>query len=146
MKTPFLITILAAILSVQVVHAELVTAAGTHSFRNGEVVVRVDGARPNELNFTMTFDLPSFRGETGTGKGSPMKVAPKGWAAQFVAPNELWIFDGLGKITLYERTIDPIGFKGSGSTSVPSLLKNAPEELRLFMAKSASSKETPAKK
>lgn len=146
MKTPFLIAILTALLSVQGVHAELITTAGTHSFRNGEVIVSVAGTRPDELNFTMTFDLPSFRGQTGTGKGSPMKLAPTGWAAQYVAPNELWIFDGFGKVTLYERTIDPPGFKGSDSKIVPSLLKNAPEELRLFMAKSATSKETPTKK
>lgn len=145
MKTPFLITILAAILSCQVVHAELITTAGTHSFRNGEVLVSVAGTRPDELNFTMTFDLPSFRGQTGTGKGSPMKVAPTGWAVQFVAPNELWIFDGFGKITLYERTINPSGFKGRDSNNDPSLLKNAPEELRLFIAKSASSKCVPMK-
>jgi hypothetical protein len=75
-----------------------------------------------------------------------MKVAPTGWAAQFVAPNELWIFDGFGKVTLYERTIDPRGFKGSDSTVVPGLLQKAPEELRLLIARSASTKETPIKK
>lgn len=141
-----LYSIIASILIAQVVQAELITSSGTHSFQNGEIVVGIAGAKPDEMNFTMTFDLPSFKGQTGTGKRSPMKVAPTGWAAQFVAPNELWIFDGLGKVTLFERTIDPRGFKGSDSTVVPNLLKNAPEELRLFMAKSTSFQETPIKK
>ncbi len=141
-----LISIIAVFLSAQVVQAELITSAGTHSFRNGEVVVGVSGAKPDEMNFTMTFDLPSFKGQTGTGKTSPIKVIPTGWAAQFVAPNELWIFDGFGKVTLYEHTIDPRGFKASDSTAVPSLLQKAPEELRLFIARSASTKETPVKK
>ena len=112
------------------IHAQLITVAGTHSFPDQAVTIAIIGAEPDELNFTISFDLPSFKGRTGTGKGHPMKLAPSKWVAQFVAPNQLWIFDGLGQVHLYERTINPSGFKASQSSVVPALLVEAPKELR----------------
>ena len=94
----------------------------------------------------MRFELPTFKGETGTGKGRPMTVAPNKWAAQFVAPNQLWIFDGLGHVTLYERTIKPSGFKGSGSESVPELLTKAPKELQAIISNITKAEPRPPKK
>jgi hypothetical protein len=82
------------------------------------------------------FNLPTFKGQTGTGKGHPMKLAPGKWAAQFVPPNQLWISDGLGQVHLYERTIDPSGFKASQSSLVPALMIEAPEELRKIISES----------
>lgn len=117
-------------------HAQLITAAGTHSFPEQSVAIAITGDEPNELNFTMSFDLPNFKGQTGTGKGHPMKLAPGKWAAQFVAPNQLWIFDGLGQVHLYERTLNPSGFKASQSSLVPALLAEAPEELREIISRS----------
>jgi len=128
------------------IHAQLITDAGTHSFPDQSVTIAITGAEPGKLNFTMSFDLPSFKGETGTGKGHPMKLAPGKWAAQFVAPNQLWIFDGLGQVHLYERTINPSGFKASQSSIVPALLVEAPEELRTVISESPTlKKQTPKK-
>ncbi len=133
MKKRTLIAILFSILTVQGVRAELITSPGKHAYQDSNVVIDISGTKPTEMNFTMVFDLPQFKGQTGTGKGSPMNISSKNWAAQFVAPNQLWIFDGLGKLTLFERTIEPNGFKGSDSEVIPTLMANAPEELRLFM-------------
>lgn len=130
------------LLSVNISRAELLTSAGIHAFPDSKVVVSITGTELSEMDFKMTFDIPTFKAEVGTGKGSPMKVAPNGWAAQFVSPNQLWIFDGLGKVTLFERTIDPRGFKQSDSSVVPSLLTKAPEELRFLMAKTGSADKT----
>ncbi len=120
------------------IHAQLITESGTHSFSEQSVTVAITGDEPNKQNFTMSFDLPSFKGQTGTGKGHPMKLAPGKWAAQFAPPNQLWIFDGLGQVHLYERTIEPSGFKASQSSVVPSLLVEAPEELREIISESTN--------
>ncbi len=112
------------------IQAQLITEIGTHSFPEHGVAIIISGAKEDELNFTMSFELPSFKGQTGTGKGVPMKLAPGKWAAKFVSPNQLWIFDGLGQVHLYERTINPNGFKASSSDLVPALLTKAPKELK----------------
>jgi hypothetical protein len=94
----------------------------------------------------MSFNLPTFKGETGTGKDHPMKLAPGKWAAQFVAPNQLWIFDGLGQVHLYERTIKPSGYKASSSSVVPALLVEAPKELREIISKPSTPEAQAPKK
>lgn len=134
MKKILLSIVLLLAASLPNIHAQLITDAGTHSFSDQAVTIAITGAEPDELNFTMSFDLPSFKGRTGTGKEHPMKLAPGKWAAQFVAPNQLWIFDGLGQVHLYERTISPSGFNASQSRIVPTLLVQVPKELREVIA------------
>lgn len=146
MKLKYITALTVLFISAKMARAELLTSAGIHPFPESKVVVSITGTVPSEMNFKMAFDLPSFKAEFSTRKGSPMKVAPSGWATQFVAPNQLWIFDGLGQVTLFERTVDPRGFKQTDSSVVPDLLTKAPEELRLLMAKTGSADKTPAKK
>ena len=146
MKTILLYTTLLLIFAPHTIRAQLIESAGKHPFPEESVVIEIAGTSTDELNFTMKFELPSFKGQTGTGKGSPIKVAPNKWAAQFVAPNQLWIFDGLGHVTLYERTIEPSGFKGSGSKVVPELLTKAPKELQAIISNITKAEPRPPKK
>lgn len=117
--------------------APLLTTSGTSSYSNHGVTITLTETPAAALEVRLAFNLPDFSGSTGTGKDSPMEIVPGKWAAQFEAPNRLWLYDGLGLVRLYERTLKPRGFKASDSRSVTSLPVSAPPELRKFMSQAA---------
>jgi hypothetical protein len=106
---------------------------GTVRLKDHGVTIELTQKKPFGLAVRMTFDASGSRGlgTTGTGDDSSIPIAQGKWAVEFVAPNELWIYDGLSAVMLYEHTISPAGFKASAS---PELLKRAPKALLDLMA------------
>jgi len=118
------------------IQAQLITDKGTHSFPKHAVIIKITGVEPDNLKFTMEFDSPSSKyasSKYAISTGDSMKWAAEKWAAQFVAPNELWIFDGFGRVSLYER-IGTFSSKVSDSDSNRQLLVKAPKELKAIIA------------
>lgn len=107
----------------------LITAPGSYSYPESSAQVVFEESGESALIIRLTYKTPNGSVATGTGKDSPMKVAAHKWAAQIVPPNELWIHDGLGGVTLYERTIKPSGFKVTSSSVRPKVLERAPKQL-----------------
>lgn len=105
---------------------------GVYSFsgENYDVVVELTEVTQGELAPKITFREGSKSGSVGIGKKSSITVVPGRWAAQFHPPYELWVYDGVSKLQLYERTLNPDGFKSSSSIVVPELRERAPEELK----------------
>lgn len=113
---------------------------GMFDHKDDEYSVRielVEGAN-NGLAPKFIFNENGRESSTGIGKGHFISVIPKQWAAVFRPPHELWIYDGKGALHLYERTMNPSGFKSSSSTVVPELFSQAPEELKKLIAESVS--------
>jgi len=106
----------------------LIRKAGSYQYPTNHVRITFREVGKYAMEVRMSFDGKDSGGTVGTGEGSPMRVDREGWAAQYIAPNELWLYDGLGQLRLYERTAH--GFKGSNSSSVPTLLDRAPRQLR----------------
>jgi hypothetical protein len=133
MKTTLVCLLLALSAAWIMAEESLITTFGNHSYAEHGVVVEATDSGDASVIIKLRFDLPGFKGAVGTGKNAPMKMLPGKWAMQFVPPNELWIYDGLGRLRLMERTITPSGFKTSSSDAVPELLIRVPEKLRQQM-------------
>jgi len=108
----------------------LIHQFGSVDLKQFGVNIELGSKDPSGLTVRLKFQ---GAGETGTGADSSIPIIPGKWAAQFVAPNQLWIYDGASTVLLYERTISPKGFKASSSAVVPSLLERAPTELRAMI-------------
>lgn len=114
---------------------KLIRHFGSVDLKQFRVTIDLGSKEPSGLTVRLKFQ---DAGETGTGADSSIPIVPGKWAAQFVAPNELWIYDGASTVLLYERTISPEGFKASSSAVVPRLLGRAPIELRAIMKESSN--------
>ena len=116
---------------------------GTYHFKaeSFDVTVDLKEAASDALAPKITFGENGKEASTGIGKDNSLAVVTGRWAAQFYPPYELWIFDGTDKLQLYERTVDPKGFKSSSSSVVPSLQERAPAEIRQLMRSSADEKQ-----
>lgn len=108
--------------------AKLIKEPGEYKFTTDGVTIAVRTFDP-ALDVRITYNLPSFRGTTGTGDDSPLRIAPHQWAIQFEAPNQTWIYNGIDRLWLFERTVTPSGFKASESISAPRILDNAPKAI-----------------
>lgn len=138
MKTVFTLLILIATISIGDANDMVMRDYGVYSFKGEDfdVIVELAKVAENGLAPKITFkDGDKEVGSTGIGKGSSLTVIPGHWAAQFRPPYELWIYDGTSKLQLYERTMEPIGFKASSSSVVPELRDRAPEVLKKLTSK-----------
>lgn len=105
-----------------------------------DVSIELDKVAEDKLAPKITFTEEGWKGTTGIGKDSAYAVIPGKWAVVFVAPYELWVYDGGDKVVLHERTIEPSGFRAVSSLKRPSLLKRAPKGLLDRLSESAPAK------
>jgi hypothetical protein len=108
-------------------------SSGTYKFPGSGATVTLTEPSLGALTVRYGYDKPN--GYLASTSG-PFKVDPTNWLAVFVAPNELWIYDGLDTVRLEERTTK--GFKGTSSNIKASLLKRAPLPIADALAKRSS--------
>jgi hypothetical protein len=135
MKPLLPILFLLALISPSSANEMVMRDFGTYHFKADgfDVTVDLKEVASDALAPKIAFRENGKEGSTGIGKDSSLAVVPGRWAAQFSPPYELWIYDGTDKLTLYERTIDPKGFKASSSNVVPQLLARVPAALKQLM-------------
>lgn len=108
---------------------------GSYSFsgEDYDVLVVLKESTKGELVPSITFRSGQLTGITGIGKGASIPVKKGQWVVQFFPPHELWIFNGAQRIDLYERTIEPRGFKASSSTVAPKIRAKVPTAMKKLM-------------
>ncbi|MGJ8671308.1 hypothetical protein [Rubritalea sp.] len=104
---------------------ELIYQYGTYTYKNTDHSLTLTLSKPEDSKLALkgVFD-GSFT--VGTGQNSPFTVTPNKWFVYFNPPNEIWTFDGVSKLHLYEKTSKPYGLKASSSEVLPNLIEKAP--------------------